>query len=252
MSETKFTEEISKALKSESESDFEKAGDLFEQLIEVVSEENEIDFSGFIELAILLAEKYWPTVGMCMEPSSQLFSEYGIGEIEWIWENEDFRSTFPRFLEVDLHFGCFVLTEDRADDDFIKLFNARIFGKDCEICAQVGEGWISPAVYICENIATPIEILKQHYDFYLEIYTKNRDWRLPYVDGVETNYEAVAVLRAIAGNFNTPREILEKLSSINDYSLRHETRYFLSDHSEEESREKSFIDWAAKQTLLNG
>jgi len=249
MSKNRFAEKIKIALKSQNESELESAGDLFEEMIQAISDEDFNDFFGLVELAIFLASEYWPSVAMCMEPSSQLFSEYGIGEIDWIWDDEDFKSTFPRFLDADPHFGCFVLTEDRADEDFIRLFNSKIFGKDCEICAQVGEGWISPAVYICENIVTPIEILKQYYEFHSKIYFKNRDWRLPYVSEVETNYLSVAVLRALAGNLNTPKIILENLSLINDHSLRHGTRLVLSDHTEEESQKKSFVDWAAKDTL---
>ena len=52
--------------------------------IDVGGAETFNDFFGLVELAIFLASEYSPSVAMCMEPSSQLFSEYGIGEIDWI------------------------------------------------------------------------------------------------------------------------------------------------------------------------
>jgi hypothetical protein len=53
---------------------------------------------------------------MFSEPSSQLFAEYEIGSIDWIWSDSKFLATLPQFLKKDIHFGCFVRTVDDPQD----------------------------------------------------------------------------------------------------------------------------------------
>lgn len=249
MTEIDYQRDTQIALLAVTDEELDSAGALFETMMEDLRNKNFSAFDQFSELAIFLAKDFWPSQGMFMEPSSQLFVEYEIGAVEWIWEEAAFRRTLPRYLEVDIHFGCFVLTENRADANFIAAFSPIALSQECEICSSTGEGWISPPAYVAEDPNTSADLLQQYFDrFYVE-YTSKKDWRLPYDDSFPSNYESVAVLRSLASNPNLPRRALEVLAEVRDKSLLHETRMLLSGADEKRAEGESFIDWAARHTL---
>ncbi|CAN2189614.1 hypothetical protein MCEMRE217_00487 [Candidatus Nanopelagicaceae bacterium] len=227
-------------MQASTEEECEAATELFEQMLEEINQESFSNFEEFADLANYLAEDIWSEQGMFAEVSSQLFTEYEIGAIDWIWKDPAFLATLPKFLEGDIHFGCFVLTEVRSSEEFTALFADVAIQEDCDICAEMGDGWISPAAYVAEDASVSIEIIERYYTHF----KKNFD------SGDENEkYAAIAVLRALAGNPRTPEKILNDLAQIHECSLGHEIRSANGGDDDEVAIQDSFIDWKAKQTL---
>lgn len=235
-----YSEQVDRALLASSEDELEDAGALFEEFLELMHEESFHDFESFYRLASFLIKEFWPNCGMFAEVSSQLFAEYDIGTIDWIWEDENFRQVMSKFLQDDLHFGCFVLTEGRSNVDFNKNFAKLAYAESCEICDQIGDGWLDPRAYLCESPETTTDVLEN----FAELGFKLLDSQ----DG-QDKYKGALILRSLAGNTNTPREILEKLTTLNVQSIRHEIRNVNSEMFQDEAEQDSFIDWKANQTL---
>ena len=68
-------------------------------------------------------------------------------------------------------------------------------------------------------------------------------------DDENDKYESLMVLRSLAGNSITPREVLEKLTLIDRSSIRHEIRSTNADMDSDEALEDSNIGWKARETL---
>jgi hypothetical protein len=235
-----FEAEVTVALAAKSEDEMESAGSLFEEFIELMQEEDFDDFESFFKLANFLIEDYWPESGMFAEISSQLFTEYEIGGIDWIWENHLFMDYCIKFLDSDIHFGCFVLTEGRSNALFTSKFAERALNDSCDICTEMGDGWLSPEAYVCEEPTSSVEILKQFAEQAFELFKGLDD---------EDKYQAVVMMRSLAGNSNTPRDILERLSQINESSIGHEIRNINGGMEPEDAIKDSFVDFKARETL---
>lgn len=237
---TTFKTKIDAALSAESEEELEAACGLFEHFIELIQQQEFEDFESFYRLANFLIEGYWPDAGMFAEISSQLFAEYEIGTIDWIWENSTFMDYCVKFMERDIHFGCFVLTEGRSNEYFTEAFARKALSEDCNICDEVGDGWLGPKAYICEDSSSTRDILLQYSEFAFGLLES---------DDENDQYESLMVLRSLAGNAITPREVLEKLTLIDQSSIRHEIRSANADMDSDEALEDSNIGWKAKETL---
>jgi hypothetical protein len=237
---TTFKTQIDAALSAESEEELEAACGLFEHFIELIQQEEFEDFESLYRLANFLIEGYWPGAGMFSEISSQLFAEYEIGMVDWIWENSTFMDYCVKFMERDIHFGCFVLTEGRSNEHFTEAFARKAFSEDCNICDEVGDGWLGPKAYICEESSSTRDILLQYSEFAFGLLES---------DDENDKYESLMVLRSLAGNSITPREVLEKLTLIDRSSIRHEIRSTNADMDSDEALEDSNIGWKARETL---
>jgi hypothetical protein len=177
---------------------------------------------------------------MFSEVSSQLFAEYEIGMIDWIWKEPAFLATLPKFLKRDIHFGCFVLTEDCSNEEFTALFAEVAIKDDCYICAEIGDGWLSPAAYVAEDAFVSVEILERYYKNFKKDFDSGDD---------NERYSAIRVLRALAENPKTPKKILTELAQIHEGSLGHEIRNVNGGDDPDDAMQDSYIDWKAKQTL---
>jgi len=237
---SEYRDLVNVATQASSEEEREAAAQLFERMLEDINDENFNDFDEFADLAIFLARDIWSEQGMFAEVSSQLFTEYEIGSIDWIWKESAFLSTLSKFLDGDIHFGCFVLTETRSNEEFTALFAEVAIQVDCAICAEVGDGWISPAAYVAEDAYVSIEIIERYYTHFKNQFNSGDD---------NNRYQAIAVLRALAGNLMTPERILKELAQIHESSLRHGIRSTNGGDNDEVAIQDSFIDWKAQQTL---
>lgn len=227
-------------MQASSEEECEEATELFERMLEEINEENFSNFQEFADLALFLAKDIWAEQGMFSEVSSQLFAEYEIGAIDWIWKEPAFLATLPKFLKSDIHFGCFVLTEVCSNEEFTALFAEVAIKEDCDICAEMGDGWISPAAYVAEDAFVSAEILEKYYKHFKKHFDSGDD---------NKRYSAVEVLRALAENPKTPEKILKELALIHEGSVRHETRNINGGDDPDDALQDSFIDWKAKETL---
>ena len=227
-------------MQASSEEEREEATQLFESMLEDINDENFSDFEEFADLAIFLAKDIWEEQGMFSEVSSQLFAEYEIGTIEWIWSDSKFRATLPKFLNDDIHFGCFVLTEGCSDEEFTTLFAEVAIEGECVICGQTGDGWISAAAYVAEDAFAKVETLEKYYRHFKNQFESGKDYE---------KYDAIEVLRALAENPKTPDHILKELSQIHENSMRHEIRNVNGGDDPEDATQDSYIDWKASQTL---
>ena len=237
---SKYRDLVKVAMQASSEEECEEATQLFEKMLEDINYKNFGDFEEFADLAIFLAKDIWGEQGMFDEPSSQLFAEYEIGAIDWIWSDPKFLATLPKFLKEDIHFGCFVLTEDRSNEEFTSLFANVALEEECEICGQTGDGWISAAAYVAEDAFANIEILEKYYTHFKKQFDSGKEYE---------KYDAIEVLRAIAENPNTPEHILRELTQIHENSVRHEIRSFNGGDDPKDANQDSYIDWKATQTL---
>ena len=236
----KYRDLVKVAMQASSEEECEEATQLFEKMLEDINYKNFSDFEEFADLAIFLAKDIWGEQGMFDEPSSQLFAEYEIGAIDWIWSDPKFLATLPKFLKEDIHFGCFVLTEDRSNEEFTSLFANVALEEECEICGQTGDGWISAAAYVAEDAFANIEILEKYYTHFKKQFDSGKEYE---------KYDAIEVLRAIAENPKTPEHILRELTQIHENSVRHEIRSFNGGDDPKDANQDSYIDWKATQTL---
>ena len=237
-----FSVQVSRALLAVSEEELEAAGILFEEIIELIQEESFEDFESFYRLANFLSKGFWPDSGMFAEISSQLFAEYDLGSIDWIWENPQFIDYCLKFLESDIHFGCFVLTENRSNERFNEKFAQKSLTEDCQICAEIGDGWLSPKAYVCESHLTSTHLLQEFFQQAIDSVENGSD---------HEKYESVMILRSLAGNPKTPKDILEKLLKINESSLRHGIRNENSGMEPENAINDSYVDFKASETLKN-
>ena len=237
---SKYRDLVKVAMQASSEEECEEATQLFEKMLEDVNHKNFSDFEEFADLAIFLAKDIWGEQGMFDEPSSQLFAEYEIGAIDWIWSDPKFLATLPKFLKEDIHFGCFVLTEDRSNEEFTSLFAEVSLEEECEICGQTGDGWISAAAYVAEDAFVKVELLEKYYTHFKMKFDSGEEYE---------KYNAIEVLRALAENPKTPEHILTELTQIHENSLRHETRSVNGGDDPKEANQDSYIDWKAAQTL---
>ncbi len=237
-----FSVQVNQALLANSEEELEAAGLLFEEFIELLQDENFEDFDSLYRLAIFLIQSYWPDSGMFAEISSQLFAEYDLGSIDWIWQNPEFAEYCLKFLDTDIHFGCFVLTEDRSNEKFTEKFAQISLNEECQICAEIGDGWLGPKAYVCENSSTPTHLLPTFSQHALNLLEN---------DSSEERYEAVMMLRSLAGNPNTPKDVLEKLQEIHEQSIRHEIRNSNSGMDPDTALKDSFVDFKAQESLKN-
>lgn len=227
-------------MQASTEEECEEATQLFERMLEDINDESFSDFEEFADLAIFLAKDIWSDQGMFDEPSSQLFAEYEIGAIEWIWSDSKFLATLPKFLKVDIHFGCFVLTEGCSNQKFTSLFAEVALREECEICGQMGDGWISAAAYVAEDAFVAVEMLEKYYAHFKKQFDSGKDYE---------KYNAIEVLRALAENPKTPKKILRELAEIHENSIRHETRSVNGGDDPQDATQDSYIDWKAKETL---
>ena len=227
-------------MQASSEEECEEATQLFERMLEDINDENFSDFEEFADLALFLAKDIWAEQGMFSEVSSQLFAEYEIGMIDWIWKEPAFLATLPKFLKDDIHFGCFVLTEGCSDEEFTTLFAEVAIDEECVICGQTGDGWISPAAYVAEDFFAKVETLEKYYKYFKNQFESGKDYE---------KYDAIEVLRALAENPKTPEQILKELSQIHENSMRHEIRNVNGGDDPEDATQDSYIDWKASQTL---
>jgi len=228
------------AMQASSKEECEEAAKLFERMLEEINEKNFSNFEEFADLAIFLAKDIWLEQGMFSEVSSQLFTEFGIGTIEWIWRDFAFLATLPKFLKDDIHFGCFVLTDSCSNEEFTSLFAEVALKEECEICEQTGDGWISAAAYVAEDAYAKVEILDRYYSHFKEQFDSGED---------NDKYNSIQVLRALAENPKTPEKILSELAQIHESSLRHETRNVNGGDDPNDAIQDSYIDWKAQQTL---
>ena len=228
------------AMQASSEEECEEATQLFERMLEDINDENFSDFEEFADLALFLAKEIWEEQGMFSEVSSQLFAEYEIGMIDWIWKEPAFLATLPRFLKRDIHFGCFVLTEVCSNEEFTSLFAEVAIKEDCDICAEMGDGWLSPAAYVAEDAFVSVEILESYYKNFKKDFDSGDD---------NERYSAIRVLRALAENPKTPKKILTELAQIHEESLGHGTRNVNGGDDFDVAVQDSYIDWKARQTL---
>ena len=240
MGVSKYRNLVKVAVQASSENEREEAAQLFERMLEDINEESFSDFGEFADLAIFLAKDTWSEQGMFAEVSSQLFAEYEIGLIDWIWSDSKFLATLPKFLKDDMHFGCFVLTESRSNEEFTSLFAEVALKEECEICGQTGDGWISAAAYVAEDAFVKVEMLEKYYAHFKKQFDSGEDYE---------KYWAIEVLRALAENPKTPEHILRELTQINERSLRHETRSTNGGDDPEDAAQDSYIDWKARETL---
>ena len=227
-------------MQASSEEECEEATQLFERMLEDINDESFSDFQEFADLAIFLAKDIWSDQGMFDEPSSQLFAEYEIGTMEWIWSDSKFLATLPKFLKEDIHFGCFVLTEGCSNQEFTSLFGDVALKEECEICGQMGDGWISAAAYVAEDAFVAVEMLEKYYAHFKKQFDSGKD---------HEKYNAIEVLRALAENPKTPKKILRELAEIHENSIRHETRSVNGGDDPQDATQDSYIDWKARQTL---
>ncbi len=235
-----FKAQVDKAILAKSDEELEEAALLFEDFLGLIQEEDFDDFESMYRLATFLVQGYWPESGMFAEVSSQLFAEYEIGAIDWIWDDPSFQEYALKFLESDIHFGCFVLTEERSNERFTLKFAEKALNEDCQICEEMGEGWLSPKAYICENKTSPPALLLQFSESALASLSSGSE---------QQQYESVMILRSLAGNPNTPRAVLEKLTAVNELSLRHEIRNANAEMDPDEAATDAHVSFKAKQTL---
>ena len=237
---SEYRDLVKVAMQASSEEECEEATQLFERMLEDINDENFSDFEEFADLALFLAKDIWAEQGMFSEVSSQLFTEYEIGMIDWIWKEPAFLATLPKFLKRDIHFGCFVLTEVCSNEEFTALFAEVAIKEDCDICAEIGDGWISPAAYVAEDAFVSVEILERYYkNFKKDFESGDGNYR----------YSAIRVLRALAENPKTPKKILTELAQIHEGSLGHEIRNINGGDDPDDAEQDSYIDWKAKETL---
>ena len=240
MGVSKYRDLVKVAMKATTEDEREEVTELFEIMLEDINNESFSDFQEFVDLAIFLAKDIWPEQGMFDVPSSQLFAEYEIGAIDWIWSDPKFLATLPKFLMDDIHFGCFVLTEGCSNEEFTSLFADVALKEECEICGQTGDGWISAAAYVAEDAFVEVEKLEKYYAHFKKQFDSGEDYE---------KYWAVEVLRALAENPKTPEHILRELAQIHERSLRHETRSVNGGDDPQNAAQDSYIDWKARETL---
>jgi hypothetical protein len=236
-----FSVETDAALSAKSEKELESAGELFEHFIELIQNEEFDDFESLYRLANFLVQGYWPESGMFAEVSSQLFAEYDIGMIDWIWENSIFMDYCLKFMKSDLHFGCFVLTEGRSNAQFTEEFAKRALTEECNICEEIGDGWLGPKAYICEEQSSSTDLLMECLDIAFTLLDSQNEFE---------QYESLTMLRSLAGNSKVPSEVLEKLTQIDKCSIRHEIRNANAEMDSEEALEDSNVGWKARETLL--
>ena len=237
---SEYRDLVKVAMQASSEEECEEATQLFERMLEEINDENFSDFEEFADLALFLAKEIWEEQGMFSEVSSQLFAEYEIGMIDWIWKEPAFLATLPRFLKDDIHFGCFVLTESCTNEEFTSLFAEVAIEESCEICGQTGDGWISAAAYVAEDAFVTVETLEKYYKHFKKDFESGDD---------NKRYSAIRVLRALAENPKTPKKILTELAQIHEGSLGHEIRNVNGGDDPDEAEQDSYIDWKAKETL---
>jgi hypothetical protein len=237
---SEYRDLVKVAMQASSEEECEKATQLFERMLEDINDESFSDFVEFADLALFLAKDIWAEQGMFAEVSSQLFAEYEIGMIDWIWKEPAFLATLPKFLKRDIHFGCFVLTEDCSNEEFTSLVAEVAIKEDCDICAEIGDGWLSPAAYVAEDAFVTVETLEKYYKHFKNQFESGEDYE---------KYDAIEVLRALAENSKTPEYILKELAQIHENSMRHEIRNVNGGDEPEDAAQDSYIDWKAKETL---
>jgi hypothetical protein len=237
---SEYRDLVKVAMQASSEEECEEATQLFERMLEDINDENFSDFEEFADLALFLAKEIWEEQGMFSEVSSQLFAEYEIGMIDWIWKEPAFLATLPRFLKDDIHFGCFVLTESCTNEEFTSLFAEVAIEEECVICGQTGDGWISAAAYVAEDAFAKVETLEKYYKHFKKNFDSGDD---------NERYNAIEVLRAMAENPKTPEHILKELAQIHENSMRHEIRNVNGGDEPEDAEQDSYIDWKARQTL---
>lgn len=237
---TEYRDLVKVAMQAISEKEHEEASQLFERMLEDVKKESFSDFEEWADLAIFLAKDTWSEQGMFGEVSSQLFAEYEIGTIDWIWSDSKFLAILPEFLKDDIHFGCFVLTESCSNREFTSLFAAVALKEECEICQETGDGWISAAAYVAEDAFTKVEMLEKYYEHFKKQFDSGEDY---------DRYSSIEVLRALAENPNTPEHVLRELTQIHENSLRHATRSVNGGDDPNDAVQDSYIDWRARETL---
>jgi hypothetical protein len=236
----KYRSVLNLAMQASNEEEKKEAAQLFEILLKDLKDMSFCEFEEFADLAIFLSQDIWSELGMFEDVSSQLFAEYDLGAIEWIWRDSKFLATLPKFLKEDIHFGCFVLTEGRSNEEFTSLFAEVALKQECEICALMGDGWISPAVYVVEDEFVKVDLLENYYAHFRKQFDSIDDHK---------KYKAKEVLRALAGNSKTPERILKDLTHIHEKSLRHETRSINAGLNPSDATQDSYIDWKARATL---
>lgn len=237
-----FATEADVALSAKSEEELEAAGELFEQFIALIQEEEFEDFESFFRLANFLVEDYWSDCGMFAEVSSQLFAEYDIGMIDWIWQDATFMKYCIKFMKSDIHFGCFVLTEGRSNELFTEEFAKRALVEVCDICDEVGDGWLGPKGYVCEERTSSQDLLLKCSEIAFALFG---------ADSEHDRHESLMMMRSLAQNTNTPREVLEKLLHIDENSIRHEIRSANAEMDSDEALQDSNVGWKARQTLAS-
>jgi hypothetical protein len=240
MGVSRYRDLVKVAMQANSEEECEEAMQLFERMLEDITNKNFSDFDAFADLAIFLAKDIWSEQGMFDEPSSQLFAEYGIGAIDWIWSDSKFLATLPQFLKDDIHFGCFILTEGRSNVEFTSLFADMALKEECEICSQMGDGWISAAAYVAEDAFAEVELLENYYLYFKKEFDSGKE---------DEKYNAIEVLRSLAENPKTPENILRDLAQIHENSLSHEIRSVNGGEDPQDAIRNSYIDWKARETL---
>lgn len=237
---SEYRDLVKVAIQASSEEECEEATKLFERMLVDLQKHSFSDFEEFADLAIFLAKDIWTEQGMFNEVSSQLFAEYEIGAIDWIWSDSKFLTTLPKFLKDDIHFGCFVLTENRSNEEFTSLFAEVALKEECVICAEMGDGWISAAAYVAEDEFVKVEMLEKYFVHFKKQFDSGKDYE---------KYSAIEVLRALAENPKTPEYVLRELIQIHENSLRHEIRNVNGGYHPNDAAKDSFIDWKARETL---
>jgi hypothetical protein len=233
-----LNEEALAILDSRKSEHAERAAEIFHEMLEILQHERQVDWKVFARMAEWLSEDFWPNVYGLGDLNHNLFAEFELGAIKWIWNEPDWQSEAIYFLKKDIHFGCFVLTEGVTHSEFTRQYIELALAANnyCEVCSQIGEGWIAPLSYIVEDENTETKDLQKIYEHYKENFGQNLN-------------ESFELMYSFASNPKTPIAILEQLSLVNEKSLGHAIRFEQMDLRDDEIEMQSNISWRAKSTL---
>jgi hypothetical protein len=170
--------------------------------------------------------------GECAQFSSEVMDTGGLDSVEWIYKDSVFLNGVIDLIEVDNHFACWLLLGDHTklmtSEYVAKIFKVINGLEDDDFCDECyyGNWWDSPITYLAFHINADSTTLSEVYKHY---------------------NENLQVLCALAANKNTPKNILSKLSQIDEFAEFREDN--LCPFFEVDNPKSINIAYCAKKTL---
>lgn len=177
----------------------------FNSDLSAIHDGNAPDWKSFFLVAKKI-ESQWENLisefGECAQFSSQVMDASNLISVEWIFKNSEFVNGTIDLIGVDNHFACWLLTGKHNallnSKNLAKIFSRLSSSEEGGYCEECKYGWWDqPMTYLATHVNCDSLTLEK-------IYTQNQ--------------QNLEVLCAVAQNKNTPKQILSKLSLVDEFA----------------------------------